>query len=117
MIDQFSRFAGSYRDLARVSDAVLGVIQQGRADLSLRQIAILLTLVLDPGPHTVRGLAARLCVCKPVITRALNRLGELGFAAREMDPRDKRNRMVSIQPAGADWLAALFDLQAEGAAG
>ncbi|MET4689366.1 hypothetical protein ABIA13_003811 [Sinorhizobium fredii] len=39
-------------------------------DLTLRQMAILLEIYLVPPPHTVRGLAARLGVTKPVITPA-----------------------------------------------
>ena len=37
-------------------------------DLSLRQISILLTVYLEAPPHTVRDLAAKLGVSKPVIT-------------------------------------------------
>ena len=44
-------------------------------DLSARQITILLTIYLEPPPHTVRGLAAKLNVTKPVVTRALGTFG------------------------------------------
>src|SRR5690606_12347960 len=41
-------------------------------DLTMRQMAILLTIYLDPPPHTVRSPAEKLNVSKPVITRALD---------------------------------------------
>ena len=63
-------------------------------DLTVRQTAILLTIYLEPPPHTVRGLAARLNVTKPVITRALDTMGGLELLERRRDPADKRNVLV-----------------------
>ena len=40
-------------------------------DLSMRQWSILLTVYLNPGPHTVRALARDLNVPKPVIISAV----------------------------------------------
>ena len=53
----------------------LSQVRDDQPDLSMRQAAILLTVYLVPPPHTVRGLAARLGVTKPVITRALDTMG------------------------------------------
>ena len=36
----------------------LDEVRSGMPDLSMRQAAILLTIYLDPPPHTVRGKAA-----------------------------------------------------------
>ena len=36
----------------------LSQVRAGTPDLTMRQWAILLTIYLDPPPHTVRGLAA-----------------------------------------------------------
>ena len=60
----------------------------------MRQTAILLTIYLDPPPHTVRGLAARLNVTKPVITRALDTMGAMKLVSRHRDEHDKRNVLV-----------------------
>ncbi|NWO67881.1 MarR family transcriptional regulator, partial [Escherichia coli] len=60
---------------------------------------------LDPGPHTVRGLARALNVSKPVVTRALNRLGTLGYLRRQRDDTDKRNIFVAKTAEGAEFLA------------
>lgn len=79
-------------------------------DLSLRQLAILLEIYLVPPPHTVRGLAAKLDVTKPVITRALDAMGELGLVTRERDERDRRNVIIKRTIAGALYLEKLGDL-------
>ncbi|MDR6755310.1 DNA-binding MarR family transcriptional regulator [Mycoplana sp. BE70] len=79
-------------------------------DLSLRQLAILLEIYLVPPPHTVRGLAARLGVTKPVITRALDTMGDLGLVTRERDERDRRNVVIKRTINGALYLEKLGDL-------
>ncbi len=61
-------------------------------------------LYLNPGPHTVRGLARVLNVSKPVVTRALNRLGSLGYLRRQRDETDKRNIFVARTSEGAEFL-------------
>lgn len=79
-------------------------------DLSLRQLAILLEIYLVPPPHTVRGLAAKLDVTKPVITRALDTMGALGLVTRERDERDRRNVIIKRTIDGALYLERLGDL-------
>ncbi|HEX2147020.1 MAG TPA: MarR family winged helix-turn-helix transcriptional regulator [Pseudorhizobium sp.] len=79
-------------------------------DLSLRQQAILLQVYLVPPPHTVRGLAAVLGVSKPVITRALDTMGELSLVDRVRDEKDRRNVVVKRTVAGALYLEQLADL-------
>jgi DNA-binding PadR family transcriptional regulator len=44
-------------------------------------------------------------VSKPVVTRALNRLGTLGYLRRQRDDSDKRNIFVARTAEGADFLA------------
>lgn len=70
-------------------------------DLSMRQWAILLTVYLNPGPHTVRALARDLNVPKPAISRALDALSILGFVKRVRDMRDKRIVLVQKTTEGA----------------
>ena len=79
-------------------------------DLTLRQLAILLEIYLVPPPHTVRGLAATLGVTKPVITRALDTMGEQGLVTRQRDERDKRNVVIKRTVEGALFLERLGDL-------
>ena len=79
-------------------------------DLTLRQMAILLQIYLVPPPHTVRGLAATLCVSKPVITRALDTMGAMGLVDRMRDDKDRRNVVIKRTVAGALYLEKLGDL-------
>ncbi len=90
-------------------DVNLGLVCDSEADLSSRQIALLLTIYLDAPPHTVRGLARKLSVSKPVITRALDTLGKLGFVGRRRDDRDRRNVIVQRTVAGAIAVERLAD--------
>ena len=85
-------------------------------DLSVRQISILMTIYLEPQPHTVRALASKLGVTKPVITRALDTMGRLGLVTRKRDPADRRNVLVQRTVNGALFLERLGDLVAAKAA-
>ncbi|MFC5422614.1 MarR family winged helix-turn-helix transcriptional regulator [Bosea eneae] len=88
----------------------LDLVRDTQADLSVRQTAILLTIYLELPPHTVRGLAARLGVTKPVITRALDSMGKLGLVSRKRDEFDKRNVVIQRTVAGALAVEHLADL-------
>jgi DNA-binding MarR family transcriptional regulator len=70
-------------------------------DLTQRQMAILLIVYLESPPHTVRALAARLHVTKPVVTRALNTLGAVGLIDRYRDPADGRNVLIKRTVGGS----------------
>lgn len=87
----------------------LGLVCDKEADLSPRQIALLLTVYLDMPPHTVRGLACKLAVSKPVITRALDTLGKLELVARRQDERDRRSIIVQRTVKGAIAVERLAD--------
>jgi DNA-binding MarR family transcriptional regulator len=76
-------------------------------DLTARQLAVLMTVRLQPAPHTVRGLASTLNVGKPAITRALDTLSRLGFVQRRRDPKDGRNVFVERTPKGDEFLDTL----------
>ena len=79
---------------------LLSYVRSGEPDLTNRQMLV----YLKPGPHTVRGLAKALNVSKPVVTRALNRLGSLGYLRRQRDDADRRNIFVAPTTEGADFL-------------
>jgi len=82
-------------------DVTFDLVRDGVQDLSARQLAVLLTVYLEPPPHTVRGLAAKLGVTKPAITRALDTMGRLGLVTRRRDEADRRNVLVQRTVAGA----------------
>jgi DNA-binding MarR family transcriptional regulator len=83
---------------------LVGYVRSGQPDLTNRQMALLLLVYLTPGPHTVRGLAQNLGVSKPVVTRALNTLGALGYLRRERDEADRRNIFIAPTTMGTDFL-------------
>lgn len=85
-------------------------VRQDKHDLTLRQLAILLQIYLVPPPHTVRGLASTLQVTKPVITRALDTMGQMGLVDRTRDERDRRNVIIKRTVSGALYLEKLGDL-------
>ena len=90
--------------LADWMGTLIGYVQSARPDLTNRQMALLMLVYLTDGPHTVRGLAARLKVSKPVVTRALNTLGALGYLRRQKDESDLRNIFVERTQAGTAFL-------------
>jgi DNA-binding MarR family transcriptional regulator len=83
---------------------LIAYVRSGEPDLTNRQMALMLLVYLTPGPHTVRGLAERLGVSKPVITRALNTLGALGYLRRVRDESDRRNVFVAKTGNGQEFL-------------
>ncbi|HRE44564.1 MAG TPA: MarR family transcriptional regulator [Terricaulis sp.] len=82
-------------------------VRSDAPDLTARQLAVLMTVRLQPAPHTVRGLAATLNVGKPAITRALDTLTRLGFVQRRRDPKDGRNVFVERTDKGDLFLDTL----------
>jgi DNA-binding MarR family transcriptional regulator len=91
-------------------DVMLDLVRGGESDLSARQAVVLLTVYLEPPPHTVRGLAAKLGVTKPAITRALDSMGKHGLLARRRDEHDKRNVVIQRTLRGALAVEKLGDL-------
>jgi DNA-binding MarR family transcriptional regulator len=91
-------------------DVGLVQVKDDEADLSLRQMTILLSVYLEPPPHTVRGLAAKLRVSKPVITRALDAMGKLGLVSRRRDTEDMRNVLIQRTVKGSLFLEHLGDV-------
>ncbi|MEM1399039.1 MAG: MarR family transcriptional regulator [Pseudomonadota bacterium] len=78
----------------------------------MRQIAILLTIYLAPEPPTVRGLSKTLEISKPAVSRALDRLCDLGLVRRKIDPADRRNVLVQRTVKGSVFLNDLGDILA-----
>ena len=98
-------------------DIVRDTTPDGMADLTMRQLSILLIIYLETPPHTVRGLAHRLKVTKPVITRALDTMGKAGLVSRRRDLEDGRNVIIQRTVDGALYVEKLGDLVCEKALG
>jgi len=80
-------------------------VQSDGPDLTARQTALMLTVYLEAGPHTVRALAQRLGVGKPAVVRAIDTLQDVGLVERRPDPADRRNIFVVGTEAGAERLS------------
>ncbi len=98
-------------------DVMLDLVRDGDPDLSARQMTILLTVYLEPPPHTVRGLAQKLGVTKPAITRALDTMGRMKLVSRRRDENDRRNVIIQRTVEGALYLERLADLVVDKAEG
>ena len=91
-------------------DVTFDLVRDNDQDLTDRQMAVLLTVYLEPPPHTVRGLAEKLGVTKPVITRALDTMGRIGLLTRHRDEADRRNVLVHRTLEGALAVERLGDI-------
>ena len=98
---------GDGRALELWRDVALAQVHDEWPDLNPRQMAILTIVYLEDGPHTVRGLAARLGVTKPVITRAITAMGAANLVERRRDPADGRNVLIHRTVEGAIFLDRL----------
>lgn len=103
------------RLLVILQSTICASVRDDAPDLSARQLALLLTISLEPGMHTVRGLSARLNISKPAISRSLDRLCVLKFAGRVEDPRDRRSVLVVPTAAGGDYVSGLRRMMGEAA--
>ena len=107
----------SERSLKSWMQTLVSYVRSGQPDLTNRQMALMLLVYMTPGPHTVRGLANILGVSKPVITRALNTLGTLGYLRRVRDEADRRNVFVARTSVGQEFLESFErNIEQEGAA-
>jgi len=90
--------------------AIVNSVRLEAPDLSARQMGLLLTVYLSPPPHTVRGLSRILKVSKPAITRAVNRLCELGLVRRKVDEDDRRSVLIQRTVKGSMFLREFGEL-------
>ena len=95
--------------------AIVNSVRLEAPDLSARQMGLLLTVYLSPPPHTVRGLSLILKVSKPAITRAVNRLSELGLVRRKVDEDDRRSVLIQRTVKGSVFLREFGELIASAA--
>ncbi len=99
-------------------EVIVSLVRRDGPALSAHQLAVYLTCYLTDGHHTVRGLAAELKVSKSVITRSLDKLGEMDLSRRIPDPADRRSVLVERTAAGwklLDELRAIVTGTARGA--
>jgi len=98
-------------------EVIVALVRRDGPALSAHQLAVYLTCYLQNGNHTVRGLAADLNVSKSVITRSLDKLGELDLTRRAPDPADRRSILVERTAPGRVLLDELRGIVARTAEG
>ena len=101
---------GSQQALRLWHDALSESVRRDVPDLSARQMAIMLRVYMEDGPHTVRGLAEILNISKPAVTRALDRLSDLSYVRRQRDPKDRRSVEVQRTVKGSVFLSEFAEL-------
>jgi DNA-binding MarR family transcriptional regulator len=92
---------------------IIALVRREGPDLTARQLGVFLTCYLDDEAQTVRGLAAKLKVSKPAITRALDRLSEFDLVRRKTDPLDRRSVLAQRTATGMAFLRDLKKILAE----
>src|SRR3954463_3111786 len=97
----------AYRDFTNVADQVLEELGLGRAHHRALHF-----IGRNPG-ITVSGLLAILRITKQSLARVLNALVEQGFVAQAPGRSDRRQRLLSLAPAGAALERRLFESQRE----
>lgn len=73
--------------------------------LPFSRIRILMRLAGEP--LTVKQVAAAATIDAPAATVAVNDLEDRGLAVREIDPTNRRSKLVSLTPAGRSIVAAV----------
>lgn len=94
---------------------IIGLIHRENADLTMRQLAVLLICYRDNEPQTVRGLAEKLALHRPGVTRSLDRLEDASLIRREIDPHDRRSVFTARTAAGQGFLHGLQQTMAAAA--
>ncbi len=83
--------------------------------MSTRQLAALLICYGEEEPQTVRGLAKRLNVSRPAISKMLNVLEASDLVRRKTNPLDRRSVFVTRTQAGWDFDRTLKGIMAHAA--
>jgi DNA-binding MarR family transcriptional regulator len=96
---------------------IVALVRREGPDLTARQLGVFLTCYMDDEAQTVRGLAAKLKVSKPAITRALDRLSEFDLVRRKADPLDRRSVLVQRTAIGMAFLRDLRKILADAGKG
>jgi DNA-binding MarR family transcriptional regulator len=107
--------ASSELAVQMLREVIVALVRRDGPALSAHQLAVYLTCYLKNADHTVRGLAAELAVSKSVITRSLDKLGELNLTRRAPDPSDRRSILVERTSAGNELLDELRGIVANAA--
>ena len=90
--------------LALWREALYAGIKSNIADLSVRQMAILLTVYTASPPHTVRALSKILNISKPAVSLAVETLKKRGLIKKRRDHYDRRSIHIQRTVKGTTFL-------------
>lgn len=101
--------------LYTIRGALVALIRRDDTDLTARQLSVFLVCYSERDPQTVRGLAEKLKVNKPAITRVLDRLEAAGLIRRQTDPSDRRSVLTAPTVGGKAFFRQLRQIMADAA--
>lgn len=87
--------------MSSLESGVLHLVRQG-IDLTTRQLGML--FLCQKGPKTVRGLGEELKINRPSVTRAADKLEDMGFVRRQPDPDDRRSVLIEVTGSGRKFI-------------
>lgn len=99
--------------IVSVRNTIIALVRREGTNLTARQLGVFLICYLEDEAQTVRGLAAKLNISKPAITRALDRLSEFDLVRRKSDPLDRRSVLVQRTTAGMGLMRNLRSIMKE----
>lgn len=94
--------------LVRVSSAISDIYDQVSARYGLTRQQSRMLFVLHTRPSNMLGLGAELHLVKSTMTGVVARMEEAGWVVRSVDPRDRRNAVLTLTTEGAE-LASRFE--------
>lgn len=99
------------QNIILLKNLLIKSVQSEYPNLSMRQLAVLLFLFenTDEDKTTVKFLSELLNISKPAITRAIDRLEELGFVTRKVNKLDRRIIFVVLTDKVSDYVCFLND--------
>ena len=95
--------------LAFWQGALASLVRDDAPDLTVRQLAILVTIYASDSASTIRALSASLNLAKPVVTRAVDTLEKHDLCRRQPDESDGRSVIIQRTVRGSVYTAALSD--------
>ena len=91
----------------KLQTALMTAFQNGEPDLSLRQLAILMS-ISKHGQISIGELSAQLHIPKPAVTRAVDRLEQLDLCKREFSACDRR-KVLAVSKRNAHILLETWE--------
>ncbi|WP_018180146.1 MarR family winged helix-turn-helix transcriptional regulator [Jongsikchunia kroppenstedtii] len=82
-----------------------------RTGLPFSKIRIIRRLSLVDAPMSLSQVADAAAMDRPAATVAINDLADRGLVRRDVDPADRRSRMVSLTPAGRAMMATISSVE------